>query len=105
PGEVAEALDYYKERFENMTVDSMNLTLMAIPFSTVHGPALILKNFAKKHPKKYLHALVSGYRPVIDVEKEVARMIKNWLNKPYVGDVEKDIQDFAKMVVAYFKSE
>lgn len=106
PKKVAEAFDYYKETCKNMSKDTLDLTLMAIPFSPFskgNGQALILKEFAKESPTLYLQAIANGYEPTIDIKEEVAEMITNWLNKPYVGNEKRDIESFAKMVTTYFK--
>lgn len=103
PPEVAEAFQYHENQWKNMSKDSINLMFMAIPCTTVHGKALVLKNFAQRNPSVYLYALVNGYVPEIDTERELTEMITAWLDKPYVGNEKRDISDFARMVVKYFE--
>src|SRR5699024_4598824 len=105
PKEVATACDYHKNMWGGMSEDSHNLTFMAIPFSAVSGHALILRNYAKEHPTDYARALANGYEPEINVQDELAQMITMWLNKEYVGDEKKDIQNFAKMVTKYLQQQ
>ncbi len=103
PYEVAKAFDYHKELWSGMTRDDMNLMFMAIAISPVHGQALILKEFAQKNPSSYVQALANDYVAERNFEKEVTEMIDLWLNKPYVGDEKRDINNFAKMVTKYFR--
>ncbi|UUG68577.1 hypothetical protein YPHTV1_00015 [Halomonas phage YPHTV-1] len=103
PKEVAEAFDHFKKEWQTMSRDSINLMFMTIPAVTVHGQALVLKKYAHDQPTNYLKALVNDYIPEFNPEEEIEQMITTWLNKPYVGDEQRDVKEFAKMVVSYFK--
>lgn len=103
PKEVAAAFDYHKELWKSTSDDSKALAFMAIPFSTVGGHALVLQNYAKKYPAAYAKAIANGYEAEINVHDELAEMIDMWLNKPYVGDEKRDVENFARMVTKYFR--
>lgn len=105
PENVAIALDYHKETCKNMTEDTLNLMLIAVPFSTVHGRAATIKDYATKHPTTYIKAIANGYEPEINVQDELTEMITVWLNKPYVDDEKRDVKNFAKMVTKYFQQQ
>ncbi|QBP06990.1 hypothetical protein [Virgibacillus phage Mimir87] len=106
PYEVAKAFEHHESMWIGMTRDDMNLMFMSIALNPVHGnEALILKNFAHKNPSKYVSALANGYIYGRNFEKEVAEMIELWLNKSYVGDEKRDIEDFARMVTSYFQQQ
>ncbi|MCR1835001.1 hypothetical protein NSA56_11400 [Oceanobacillus caeni] len=106
PKKVAEAFDYYKETCKNMSKDTLDLTLMAIPFSPFskgNGQALILKEFAKESPTLYLQAIANGYEATIDLEEEVEQLLSLWLNKGYVGDEKANVRNFAKVITNHIK--
>ncbi|MCG3418987.1 hypothetical protein [Oceanobacillus jordanicus] len=103
PKDVANALDFHYNQWKTMSRDSINLMLMAIPVSMVHGPAQIIKEYAKDNPTTYLRAILHGYIPEIDLSSELEKMIKVWLDKPYVDNEQRDISNFAKMVTKLFQ--
>lgn len=67
PNEVALAFDKHIESCKNMSEDTLNAVFLAIPYSVVHGPAKVLKNFASNHPTTYLKAIANGYKPESDI--------------------------------------
>ncbi|APC48978.1 hypothetical protein BME96_12595 [Virgibacillus halodenitrificans] len=105
PKKVAEALDYHKEICKGMSPDTIDMILMSIPFSTVHGHALVLKQFAKQKPTLYLQAIANDYEPIVDIEEEVEQMLTDWLNKKYVDDEKTDVKNFARVVTNHIKQK
>ncbi|GGJ51224.1 hypothetical protein [Virgibacillus salexigens] len=102
PKKVAEAFDYHRELLEGMSEESKVLMFMSIPSSRVRGRALILKEFANKYPITFLDAVRNGYEAEIDIQAELSQMLTLWLEKPYVGNEQEDINNFAHMVTKLF---
>lgn len=105
PKEVAEAFDFHHECLNGMSDDEKTLMFMTIPSARVRGKATILRNFAMENPCKYIEALINGYEPEINIQDELSNMITLWLNKPYVGNEQEDIENFAHMVTKLFQQQ
>ncbi|MGP4038351.1 hypothetical protein ACTWP4_00370 [Gracilibacillus sp. D59] len=105
PKEVAEAFSYHEQQFRNMPKATLHFVLMGIPFSVVHGQALVLKQYANSHPTQYLQAVLHGYVYKLDTKQELANMIEEWLNTPYEGTSREEVQMLADKIVNHFQKQ
>lgn len=106
PVKVAKAFDYHKKMWKIMNPSDINLMFMAIPFARVSDrQTLILKKFAHQNPTLYLNAVLHGYKGHPSLEEELAEMISDWLDKPYVNDEKRDIEQFAEKVTNFFQQQ
>lgn len=108
PKEVFEAFERLKETWSVcLSEEEMNLMFLKITCTRVTRDALILKNFASENPTAYIKALANGYTVrADDTEKEVAGMIKKWLNTPYPDEgTDKDIMRFAQDLTNYIQKQ
>lgn len=100
PVEVAKALDELYKISQWNKPDDINLLLLMIPnMPVVVGPAVELKLFAREHPTTYIQAIANGYIAKRNLHQEVSDMINDWMNEPYVGNTQKDIEMFAKRLI------
>ncbi len=104
--EVYQAFESLKVRLSNMAnKDEINLLFLSI-FNNANGQSdevKVLREFAINYPTKYLHALVYGYS--LDKMDVLKNMIRDWLDKPYVENEEKDIELFAERLTQFFLSK
>lgn len=105
PREVYEAFEHQKNLFCNLDINNQIRLFMAIPSARVHGQSKILKDYADKCPVDYIYALIHGCEPRIDTKDELAKMLKDWLDKPYVENEQVDIEEFAETIVGFFEQK
>ncbi|QXE02801.1 hypothetical protein [Terribacillus sp. DMT04] len=104
PKQVAQALDLHKLVWDKASSKTQALQFMALPFSEVKGTAVeTLRKYAIKEPETYMQAVLYGYEPRIENEKDLANVIEIWMAKPYVDDERKDIEQFAGVITKHFQ--
>lgn len=101
PKEVQDAFNNVKRSLYYVTKEELNLFLMTVPVIGKAGDLKVLAEYAKENPTQYLNALVFGYTS--NQKKVLVDMIHSWLNKPYVESEEKDVEDFAEMLITFFQ--
>lgn len=101
PDSVYKAFENTKRALRKfVTKDELNLIYLKIDLFGTTGDLKVLKDYSAEHPTEYLKALVNGYTSESSIE--VKSMVKEWLEKPYVGNEEQDVENFAEMVTSYF---
>jgi hypothetical protein len=105
PKQVAQALDLHFSLWKGQTQNAMLLQFMAVTLTDLGGTTAILRNFALKDPATYMHAVLYGYEPRIEDEKDLANVIEIWMAKPYVDDERKDIEQFAGVITKHFQQQ
>ena len=110
PLEVYKAFEGIKRTWGKLVVEEeINLLLLQIIHisSENTGDSITLRNFALKHPTKYIQALANGYK--LEAESklvlDVSHRLNEWMSRSYQGSEEQDRLNFAEEITEFIKGE